>query len=124
GDGFYEQKLINDQIMQLTGKRFLGSYASNEEQYKALMEAGSASAAQFQLTPGIALSAAQMAALTSDMVWLVNQDVPLPDGSTSSVLAPVVYLTRAGAGDIAPSGALISGKDIDLTINGSLDNGG
>ncbi len=23
GDGFYEQKLINDQIAQLTGKKFL-----------------------------------------------------------------------------------------------------
>ncbi|MFC5474728.1 hemagglutinin repeat-containing protein [Paraherbaspirillum soli] len=124
GDGFYEQKLINDQITQLTGKRYLGSYASNEEQYKALMDAGIASAAQFQLSPGIALSAAQMAALTSDIVWLVAQDVTLPDGSHTQVLAPVVYLTRADAGDIAPTGALISGKDIDLKLNGSLNNGG
>ncbi|WP_211465747.1 hemagglutinin repeat-containing protein [Collimonas silvisoli] len=124
GDGFYEQKLINDQIAQLTGKRFLDGYASNEAQYKALMEAGVASAAQFQLTPGIALSAAQMAALTSDIVWLVEQEVTLPDGSRTKVLAPVVYLSRASTEDIAPTGALISGKDIDLTINGNLHNGG
>ncbi|WP_211462623.1 two-partner secretion domain-containing protein, partial [Collimonas silvisoli] len=124
GDGFYEQKLINDQIAQLTGKRFLDGYASNEAQYKALMEAGVASAAQFQLTPGIALSAAQVAALTFDMVWLVEQEVTLPDGSRTKVLAPVVYLSRASAEDIAPTGALISGKDIDLTINGNLHNGG
>ncbi|WP_211465751.1 hemagglutinin repeat-containing protein [Collimonas silvisoli] len=124
GDGFYEQKLINDQIAELTGKRFLDGYASNEAQYKALMEAGVASAAQFQLTPGIALSAAQMAALTSDIVWLVEQEVTLPDGSRTKVLAPVVYLSRASAEDIAPTGALISGKDIDLTINGNLHNGG
>ncbi|AEK61565.1 hemagglutinin repeat-containing protein [Collimonas fungivorans] len=124
GDGFYEQKLVNDQVAQLTGKRFLGDYASNEEEYKSLMEAGVATAKQFQLTPGIALTAEQMASLTSDIVWMVSQDVTLPDGSHAQVLAPVVYLTRADAGDIAPTGALISGKDIDLTINGTLKNGG
>ncbi|PUA18083.1 hemagglutinin repeat-containing protein [Glaciimonas sp. PCH181] len=124
GDGFYEQKLINDQIAELTGKRFLGGYYSNESQYQALMEGGVASAAQFQLTPGIALSAAQMAALTADIVWLVAQYVTLPDGSQTKVLAPVVYLSRASASDIAQTGALIAAHDIDLTINGSLDNGG
>lgn len=124
GDGFYEQKLINDQITELTGKRFLGSYLSNEEQYKALMDAGIASAAQFQLTPGIALTAAQMAALTYDIVWLVSQDVTLPDGSVTQVLAPVVYLARADAADVRTSGALISAQNIELSINGSLNNGG
>ncbi|AMP13637.1 hemagluttinin repeat family protein [Collimonas pratensis] len=124
GDGFYEQKLVTDQVAQLTGKRFLGDYANNEDEYKALMESGVASAKQFQLTPGIALTDAQMASLTSDIVWMVNQDVTLPDGSHTQVLAPVVYLTRADAGDLSPTGALISGKDIDLTINGTLKNGG
>ncbi|WP_164840475.1 beta strand repeat-containing protein [Collimonas arenae] len=124
GDGFYEQKLVTDQVAQLTGKRFLGDYASNEDEYKALMVSGVATAKQFQLTPGIALTDAQMASLTSDIVWMVNQDVTLPDGSHAQVLAPVVYLTRADAGDLSPTGALISGKDIDLTINGTLKNGG
>ncbi|ALU91055.1 filamentous hemagglutinin protein [Herbaspirillum rubrisubalbicans M1] len=124
GDGFYEQKVIGDQITELTGKRILGGYASAEDQYKALMDAGVASAAKFQLTPGIALSDAQMAALTSDIVWLVAQMVTLPDGTQTSVLAPVVYLSRASTEDIKPTGTLISGKDIDLTVNGTLDNGG
>ncbi|MDB5991967.1 MAG: filamentous hemagglutinin protein, partial [Herbaspirillum sp.] len=124
GDGFYEQKLINDQITELTGKRFLGAYLSNEEQYRALMDAGIASAAQFQLTPGIALTAAQMAALTYDIVWLVSKDVTLPDGSVTKVLTPVVYLARADAADVRTSGALISAQNIDLSINGSLNNGG
>ncbi|WP_368902051.1 hypothetical protein, partial [Escherichia coli] len=29
GDGFYEQKLVRDQIGQLTGRRFLDSYADD-----------------------------------------------------------------------------------------------
>ncbi|MDY7546028.1 hemagglutinin repeat-containing protein [Glaciimonas sp. CA11.2] len=124
GDGFYEQKLINDQITELTGKRFLGTFATNEEQYQALMGSGVASAEQFQLTPGIALTAAQMAALTTDIVWLVSQNVALPDGSTQSVLVPVVYLARVDASDVSPTGAVMSGRNIDLSINGTLDNGG
>ncbi|SDY89732.1 filamentous hemagglutinin [Collimonas sp. OK242] len=124
GDGFYEAQVVTNQVAQLTGKRFLDGYASNEEEYKSLMDAGVATAKKFQLTPGIALTAEQMASLTSDIVWMVSQDVTLPDGSHTQVLAPVVYLTRADAGDISPTGALISGKDIDLTINGTLKNGG
>ncbi|WP_211455204.1 hemagglutinin repeat-containing protein [Collimonas antrihumi] len=124
GDGFYEQKLINDQIAELTGKRFLGSYTSNEAQYAALMDAGVSYAQQFQLTPGIALTAAQMANLTSDLVWLVAQDVTLPDGTGASVLVPVVYLSRTENGDVSPSGAVMSGRDIDLSVNGTLNNGG
>jgi large exoprotein involved in heme utilization and adhesion len=36
-----------------------------------------------QLRPGIALSAEQVAALTSDIVWLEAQTITLPDGSTT-----------------------------------------
>ena len=38
GDGFYEQRLVNEQINQLTGRRFLDNYSSDFEQYKALMD--------------------------------------------------------------------------------------
>ncbi|AIY40132.1 Putative large exoprotein involved in heme utilization or adhesion of ShlA/HecA/FhaA family [Collimonas arenae] len=124
GDGFYEEKLVTDQVMQLTGKRFLGGYASNEDEFKALMDSGVASAKQFNMVPGMALSDAQMAALTSDIVWMVNQTVTLPDGTQTQVLAPVVYLARADASDLKPTGALISGQNIDLKINGTLANGG
>jgi filamentous hemagglutinin len=85
GDGYYEQQKINEQILQKTGKTTLGNYASNEAQFQALMDAGITYARQFNIVPGIALSAAQMAALTSDIVWLVAQDVTLPDGSTQPV---------------------------------------
>jgi len=124
GDGYYEQKIITDQLIELTGKRLLGGYASAEDQFRALMEAGIASAKAFQLTPGLALSAAQIAALTADLVWLVEQDVALPDGSNASVLVPVVYLSRISSRELTPSGTLIAAQDIQLSVNGSLNNGG
>ncbi|MCT8345527.1 adhesin, partial [Photorhabdus kleinii] len=82
GDGFYEQRLVRDQITQLTGRRYLPGYNNDEAQFKALMDAGIAFGQQQQLTPGVALSPAQMALLTSDIIWLTNQTVTLPDGTT------------------------------------------
>ncbi|MDB0530027.1 S-layer family protein, partial [Ralstonia solanacearum] len=105
GDGFYEEKLVRDQITQLTGRVYLQGYGNNEDQYRALMGSGVNAARQFGLVPGIALTAAQMDALTSDIVWLVNQTVTLPDGSTQQVLAPVVYLAHTHANDLQPTGA-------------------
>ncbi|RYG14238.1 MAG: filamentous hemagglutinin N-terminal domain-containing protein, partial [Burkholderiales bacterium] len=103
GDGFYEQRLVREQVAQLTGQRFLGNYASDDEQFKALMNAGATQAKAFNLRPGIALTQEQMAQLTSDIVWLVEQSVTLPDGSTARALVPQVY-ARVKAADLDGSG--------------------
>ena len=72
GDGFYEQRLVNEQINQLTGKRFLEGYHSDYAQYQALMNNGVQYAKRWNLVPGVALTAEQMKELTSDMVWMVK----------------------------------------------------
>ena len=95
--------------LQLTGRRFLDGFGSDTEQYAALLNAGVTFARQYQLTPGVALTAEQMAQLTSDIVWLVEQEVTLPDGSTQRVLVPQVYV-RVRPGDIDGSGALLAGQ--------------
>lgn len=123
GDGFYEQKLIREQVSELTGKRFLTGYASDEAQYQALMQNGVTYAQQYQLTPGIALSAAQIALLTSDIVWLVEKTVTLADGTTTTVLAPQLYVMPR-AGDLSPSGALIAGSSVDLKLGSVLSADG
>ena len=92
GDGFYEQHLILAQLAQLTGHRYLEGFSGDLAQYQTLMDAGKTFALQYHLTPGIALTDAQMAQLTSDIVWLVHQTVTLPDGSTEQVLVPQVYV--------------------------------
>ncbi|WP_254706828.1 hemagglutinin repeat-containing protein [Ralstonia pseudosolanacearum] len=124
GDGFYEEKLVRDQITQLTGRVRLQGYGNNEDQYRALMASGVNAAKQFSLVPGIALTAAQMDALTSDIVWLVSQTVKLPDGSTQQVLAPVVYLAHTHANDLQPTGALIAADDVEIHAVGSATNSG
>ncbi|MBU0751965.1 MAG: S-layer family protein [Gammaproteobacteria bacterium] len=123
GDGFYEQKLIREQVASLTGWRFLDGYASDEAQYRALMEQGVLFARAHQLVPGVALTAEQMAQLTSDIVWLVERMVTLPDGTTTRALVPQVYV-RLQDGDLAPTGALLAGDSLDLNLTGDLANGG
>lgn len=123
GDGYYEQKLVNEQIARLTGYRRLDGYTNDEEQFKALMEAGITFAREQQLTPGIRLSAEQIARLTSDIVWLEEQTLTLIDGSTVTVLAPKVYLT-VKPGDINAHGGLISADQLALDGAGSIVNSG
>ncbi|MFC6839770.1 hemagglutinin repeat-containing protein [Xanthomonas theicola] len=123
GDGYYEQKLVREQIGQLTGRRFLEGYKSDEAQYQALLEAGATVGKAWNLRPGVALSAAQMAQLTSDIVWLVEQTIPLPDGRTTTALVPQVYL-RLRPGDLDKGGALLAGAKVDLALAGGLENTG
>ncbi|WP_416051218.1 hemagglutinin repeat-containing protein [Cupriavidus basilensis] len=110
GDGFYEQTLLRDQVTRLTGRTYLAGYDSAEAQYKALMAAG--------------VRAAQMDALTTDIVWLVSETVTLPDGSTRSVLVPRIYLARTRTGDLQANGALLAADDIELHASGTMKNSG
>ncbi|MFP0271434.1 hemagglutinin repeat-containing protein [Acinetobacter baumannii] len=121
GDGFYEQRMVQDQIANLTGYRFLEGYGSDEEQYKALMNNGVTYAKQYGLRPGIALTPAQIAQLTSDIVWLVEKDVTLPDGTQTKALAPQVYV-KARVGDLKGDGTLLSGNSIKFNLDGDLLN--
>lgn len=95
GDGFYEQQLIQRQVQQITGQRYLAGYSSNEAQYQALMNAGVQVAQSQRYTLGVALTDAQIAELKADIVWLVKQTVTLADGSTQEVLVPQVYIHAA-----------------------------
>lgn len=123
GDGFYEQRLIREQVAQLTGRRFLDGYANDEAQYRALMNAGLTYAQEWNLIPGVELTAAQMAQLTSDIVWLVTKEVTLPDGRSQTVLAPKVYV-RVQPGDLDGSGSLLSGATVNLKLTGDVVNSG
>ncbi|KMO05590.1 hemagglutinin repeat-containing protein [Chromobacterium violaceum] len=119
GDGFYEQQLVTRAVTDMTGKRFLSGYGSAMQQYQQLMSNGAQYAKQFQLTPGMALSADQMAKLTSDMVWLVKQNVGGQD-----VLVPMVYLANADQKSLRGQGAVLAGNSMSLLASGDLVNTG
>ncbi|MGC0862089.1 hypothetical protein WKG86_24345, partial [Pantoea agglomerans] len=72
---------------------------------------------------GVALTPAQMALLTSDIVWLVNQTVTLPDGTQQTVLVPQVY-AKVKQGDLTGDGALIGGGSVALNARNDITNSG
>ncbi|WP_281786079.1 hemagglutinin repeat-containing protein [Uruburuella suis] len=123
GDGYYEQKLVNEQVARLTGYRRLDGYSNDEAQFKALMDSGLTFAKAQQLVPGIALSAEQVARLTSDIIWIESQTFTLPDGSQETVFAPKVYLL-ARKGDLSSGGGLLSADAVSLQDAGSIRNSG
>ena len=123
GDGFYEQQLINEQIVSATGKQYLEGYTDNEAEYKALLEAGIAFGKAFKLAPGIALSKEQMEAITTDMVWLETKTVVV-DGKAQQVLYPKVYLAKQSAKSVDAMGGIISGKAIVSNTNADILNQG
>ncbi|WP_197325576.1 hemagglutinin repeat-containing protein [Ralstonia solanacearum] len=123
GDGFYEQQLIQQQIIRATGQRFIGDYTSNEDEYKALLAAGAAAGKAFGLNVGTALTDEQMARLTTDIVWMVKQTVTLADGSQQEVLVPQVYL-RAKDTDVTGGGTLMAGRNVSFNAKGDVVNSG
>ncbi|MGA4193917.1 hemagglutinin repeat-containing protein, partial [Ralstonia nicotianae] len=123
GDGFYEQQLIQQQIIRATGQRFIGDYTNNEDEYKALLAAGVAAGKAFGLNVGTALTDEQMARLTTDIVWMVKQTVTLADGSQQEVLVPQVYL-RAKDTDITGGGTLMAGNNVSFQAKGDVTNSG
>lgn len=123
GDGFIEQRLVREQVSQLTGQRFLSGFADDEAQFMALMDAGISFSEEQQLTPGVALSAEQVAMLTSDIVWLEQQQVELANGETVVALVPKVYV-KAIADDLVPGTGLLAGNKVDIELEDKLLNRG
>ncbi|STZ10181.1 Hemolysin precursor [Moraxella caviae] len=135
-DGYGEQERIKDQYYLLTGRHINTDYRSNEEAFKQLMDNGITHAKQFGYTLGTALTAEQMANLTTDIVWLVKQSITVAvkdkDGNsitkTQDVLVPKLYLRSANSatGTLTPDGryAAMSSKSMDIQLTGNLDNNG
>ena len=110
-------------MTQLTSMRYLNGYTNDEEEYKALMDAGIAYAKEYNLKPGISLTKEQMAALTSDIVWLETTTVTV-NGKTYDVLYPHVYLKAGSEKKIAADGSLISANQLVMEAKNQLDNSG
>ena len=117
GDGYFEQQFVLEQIHNLTGKKYLSDYGSDLEQFKALMEAGAVAAEAMGLEIGVALTKEQIASLTSDIVWLVEEEI-----NGQKVLVPEVYLAAVRAEDLTADGALIIGGEVEIYAKENIEN--
>uniref|UniRef100_UPI0007899975 hemagglutinin repeat-containing protein n=1 Tax=Erwinia persicina TaxID=55211 RepID=UPI0007899975 len=120
GDGFYEQRLVREQVLALTGKPSVRGEDAMA-QYQQLMSNGSQVAQDFHLVPGVALTPEQIAALQQDIVWLVSETVQTADGP-QTVWVPKVYLAQSTL-RLTGDGAVIGGGNLQLSA-GSITNAG
>ena len=123
GDGFYEQQLFAEQILRQTGKRHLDGYTDDEAAFQALMDAGISYAAEMNIAPGVALTKEQIAALTSDMIWLEEREVYVR-GKKERAVYPVLYMKNANGLRLTAGGSLISAKNISVETTNALKNAG
>ncbi|WP_024912763.1 hemagglutinin repeat-containing protein [Chania multitudinisentens] len=120
GDGYYEQRVVREQLLMLTGRPSLQGEDAMA-QYQALMNNGIQAAEDFHLVPGVALTPAQIAALQQDIVWLVSETVDTAEGP-QTVWVPKVYLANSTV-RVTGDGAVIAGGNLQLST-GSLSNAG
>lgn len=117
GDAYFDTTLVREAIMRETGRRFLDSTVTDDiTQMKNLLDNGIAAESSLNLSYGIALSAEQINALTSDIVWYVEEVI---DGRLVTV--PKVYLASATLNALARPGATLKGDTITITAD-TIDN--
>jgi len=119
-DDYCETRLVREQMFELSGRRFLESGTTTDaEQFKALMDNAVQAHTDLSLSVGISLTADQVAALTSDIVWFESREV-----NGEQVLVPVVYLASASLEKIAQGGSVIVGKEVAINTTGDMANAG
>ncbi|WP_169303638.1 hemagglutinin repeat-containing protein [Guyparkeria sp. SB14A] len=122
GDGFYEQALVRQQVIEQTGQRRLDGFADDDAQFRALIDAGIAFGRDLDLAPGVRLTAEQLARLTTDIVWLESETVTT-GGEPTRVLVPRLHLTDGATRQAGTSGR-IAATDLDLSVAGTAVNRG
>ena len=118
GDAFYESKLIRESVFAQSGQRYLdASLASDNEQFRYLMDNALLAQKTLNLVPGIALSRAQIDRLTRDIVWLEQKRI-----GGENVLVPTVYLASGPRSEIR-GGRIVSGGDTRLQVAALVNSG-
>ncbi|MBW3775644.1 filamentous hemagglutinin N-terminal domain-containing protein [Aeromonas veronii] len=117
GDAAFDTRVIRDAVLAQTGRRFInGEIGSDLAQMRWLIDNAAQNRRDLGLTPGVTLSAAQVAQLGRSMVWWepvwFNGQI---------VLAPKLYLTEADKRHL--SGSVITAANIDLTAGGINNSG-
>ncbi|WP_421283394.1 filamentous hemagglutinin N-terminal domain-containing protein [Aeromonas veronii] len=117
GDAAFDTRVIRDAVLAQTGRRFInGEMGSDLAQMRWLIDNAAQNRRDLGLTPGVTLSAAQVAQLGRSMVWWepvwFNGQI---------VLAPKLYLTEADKRHL--SGSVITAANIDLTAGGINNSG-
>ena len=120
GDPFYETRLIQEEIFDQTGSRFLEDDITDDaEQMLRLFDSAAKQHKALELVPGITLSAEQVSRLQSDMIWMIKKVV-----QGKEVLVPKLYLSKITKENLKLGSSSIRAHNIDIAAANFVNEGG
>lgn len=118
GDANYEAYLIRQQLIEKTGSNVIAGYNNEADQMKRLMDQAYTQGQKLGMEFGKTPTAAQLAGLTEDIVWMEEVVV-----NGQKVLSPKVYLAATTVAAI-DTGAVIGGQNVTIAGEGLKNTGG
>lgn len=118
GDANYEAYLIQQQLIEETGRNLLAGYTSEVDLVRSLIEQGADEAKRLDMQWGEAPTVEQQRDLQEDIVWMVEATV---GGQT--VIVPQVFLSSATRNSIQ-NGAVIVASNITMDVDDFSNIGG
>ncbi|MEG8485742.1 hemagglutinin repeat-containing protein [Klebsiella pneumoniae] len=116
GDAAFDTRYVSNVVLNQTGSRYLDGLGSNLDQMRYLMDNAADVQTTLGLTFGVALTAAQVAALNRSILWWEPATL---NGRT--VMEPKVYLSPKDVS--VRNGSVISGNTVQLA-GGNISNSG
>jgi filamentous hemagglutinin len=116
GDAAFDTRYVSNFMLNQTGSRYISGLGSDLEQMQYLMDNAAGAQQSLGLAFGVALTATQIAALDSSILWWESASI---NGQT--VMVPKVYLSPKDV--TVNNGSVIAGNNVGLS-GGSVTNSG
>lgn len=116
GDAAFDTRYVSNAVLNQTGSRYINGIGSDLDQMRYLMDSAAAQQQTLGLQFGVALTAAQIAALDSSLLWWETSTI---NGQT--VMVPKVYLSPKDV--TIQNGSVIGGNNVQLA-GGNIINSG
>ncbi|WP_305038496.1 MULTISPECIES: hemagglutinin repeat-containing protein [unclassified Enterobacter cloacae complex] len=116
GDAAFDTRYVSNAILNQTGSRYINGIGSDLDQMRYLMDSAAEQQKTLGLKFGVALTAAQVAALDHSLLWWEAATI---NGQT--VMIPKVYLSPKDV--TVHSGSVISGNNVQLAGGNVINSG-
>ena len=129
GDPFYEWNLINQQIIAEINKQQQWSLLKWQDNFNKLIDNAYSQQSDLNLVLGVKLTAKQVSALKSDIIWYENESIKLDDESLQQVIVPHIYLAKNNSSKINlhlnnPAESIFLASNININAGGDIINQG
>jgi filamentous hemagglutinin len=116
GDAAFDTRYVSNYVLNQTGSRYINGLGSDLDQMRYLMDSAATAQRALGLQFGVALTAAQIAALDQSILWWESATI---NGQT--VMIPKVYLSPKDV--IVQNGSVIGGNNVQLAGGRVINDG-